>query len=140
MITPEPSLKVIVGSGWWCDGSVHEWALGSRATRTPAFFFFFLQQVENCLTPSRIVVTDSSSPQKPEIKAHHRLQWVELDQNYGHANDLRSGKIQTKYCGFTRSVLNGAMYALCCDADCYVYVEQDCLLMGKDLLAHAHGD
>lgn len=132
-------MKVIVGSGWWCDGSVREWALGATETRTPMFFDYWYHQVLHCLVPSRVIVTDSSSPVKPDRTRYELLQWVELDRNYGHANDLRSGKINTKYCGFTRSVINGAMYALCCDADWYVYVEQDCLLMGEDFLRHAIG-
>ncbi len=85
-------------------------------------------------------MTDSASPVKPDHGSHTSLVWAELDRNYGHANDLRMGWINTKYSGFTRSVMNGAMYALCCDADFYVYVEQDCLLFGDDLLDRAIGD
>jgi peptidoglycan/xylan/chitin deacetylase (PgdA/CDA1 family)/SAM-dependent methyltransferase len=126
--------KVIVASGWWCDTSMHDWALGSPATRSPAFFDLWYRQVVRCLNPARVVVTDSASPLKPNIHAHRLLQWVELDRNYGHANDIRIGRINTKYSGFTRSVLNGAMFALCCDADIFVYVEQDCLVWGEDFL------
>ena len=32
------------------------------------------------------------------------------------------------------------MYARCCDADFYVFVEQDCLLYGDDLLNRAVAD
>jgi hypothetical protein len=67
------------------------------------------------------------------------LEDVELDKNYGHANDIRTGKISTKYSGFTRSVLQGCLYALNCDADYYVYVEQDCLIKGKNFLKQAMG-
>lgn len=132
--------KVVVASGWWCDNSQHDWALGSPATRSAKFFALWYRQVLRCLQPERIVVTDSASPIKPDIRAYDRLQWVELDQNYGHANDIRTGRISTKYSGFTRSVINGAMYALCCDADVYIYVEQDCLLYGQDFLTKAVGD
>jgi hypothetical protein len=132
--------KVIVGSGWWCDNSPHDWALGSPATRSAAFFDLWYQQVLRCLRPDRIVVTDSASPIKPDLGPYDRVQWIELDRNYGHVNDIRTGRINTKYSGSTRSVINGAMYALCCDADFYVYVEQDCLLYGKDFLTEAVGD
>jgi len=37
-------------------------------------------------------------------------------------------------------VIMGAMYALGCDAEFYVYVEQDALLYGDDFLMHALGD
>lgn len=132
--------KVIVGSGWWCDSARSSWMIGASATRSPAFFELWRRQVHRCLGPRRIVVTDSASPIKPDHRSDASLVWIELDRNYGHANDLRVGLIKTKYSGFTRSVMNGAMYALCCDADYYVYVEQDCLLHGEDFLAHAVGD
>lgn len=32
------------------------------------------------------------------------------------------------------------MYAYCCDADYFVYVEQDCLVRGKDFITHAIGE
>jgi len=132
--------KIVVGSGWWCDDKRAPWTIGAPATRSPAFFALWLRQVRGCLRPDRIVVTDSASPLKPAGRFDASLVWIELDRNYGHANDLRLGAIKTKYSGFTRSVMNGAMYALCCDADFYVYVEQDCLLHGEGLLTHAIGD
>ena len=132
--------KVVVGSGWWSDGTARSYHIGHSTTRTPEFFDLWYRQVERCLAPARIVVTDSRSPLKPAYAACSNVVWIELDRNYGHANDIREGRIDTKYSGFTRSVLSGAMYALCCDADCYVYVEQDCLLKGERLLEHAIGD
>jgi ADP-heptose:LPS heptosyltransferase len=131
--------KVVVGSGWWCDEQPHEWAIGSPATRSVEFFKLWYEQVERCLRPDRIVITDSASPLKPDYR-RFPVEWIELDRNYGQPNDIRIGRIVTKYSGFTRSVINGAMYALCCDADFYVYVEQDCLLHGEDFLPHVLGD
>ena len=132
--------KVVVGSGWWCDETPHEWAIGSPTTRSVEFFELWYRQVARCLEPDRIVVTDSASPIKPNDRSGPLLHWIELDRNYGQANDIRTGRIATKYSGFTRSVINGAMHALCCDADVYVYVEQDCLLRGEDFLGYAIGD
>jgi hypothetical protein len=129
--------KIVVGSGWWCDGNPHRWNLGSSRTRSVEFFDLWYRQVRKCLDPDLIVVTDSASPCKPDHRSFERLTWIELDRNYGHPNDLRIGLIDTKFCGFTRTVLSGAMHALCCDADIYVYVEQDCLVQGEDFLAHA---
>ena len=135
-----PKPKVIVGSGWWCDATPHDWALGSLVTRSATFFDLWYSQVSRCIQPDRIVVTDSNSPVKPNLTSYANVQWVALDRNYGHANDLRTGRVNTKYSGFTRSVLNGAMYALCCDADFYVYVEQDCLVRGEEFLNQATGN
>ncbi len=132
--------KIVVGSGWWCDATPHDWAIGSPATRCATFFDLWYKQVSRCLHPDRIVITDSASPLKPDFNSYKGVQWVELDRNYGHSNDIRVGRIQTKYSGFTRSVIGGAMHALCCDADVYVYVEQDCLVFGENFLAQAIGD
>ena len=128
--------KIIVGSGWWSSEIETPWSLGDRATRAPEFFSLWHRQVIRCLDPQAIFITDSHAPRKP-LGSHERVIWVELDRNYGHANDIRTGQIHTKYCGLTRSVLMGAMYALSCDADYYVYVEQDSLLRGDDFLSAA---
>jgi len=131
--------KVVVASGWWCDRVPHDWTIGAISSRSIAFFDVWYRQVMRCLAPERIVVTDSASPVKPDYLSYGGLHWIELDRNYGHANDVRRGIVKTKYSGFTRSVLNGAMHALCCDADYFVYVEQDCLLFGNDFLPRAIG-
>jgi hypothetical protein len=97
--------KVVVGSGWWCDNRRASWTIGAPPTRSPAFFDLWLRQVHRCLRPHRVVVIDSASPIKPDARSDASLVWIELDRNYGHANDLRTGRINTKYSGFTRSIL-----------------------------------
>jgi len=100
--------KVVVGSGWWCDGKRHDWAIGSPFTRSVAFFDIWYRQVMRCLNPDRVVITDSASPIKPDFRSYP-IEWIELDRNYGHPNDIRVGRICTKYSGFTRTVISGAM-------------------------------
>ncbi len=90
-ITSSP--KVIVGSGWWCNDEDSEWGIGCKATRSIPFFSLWLTQVMKCLSPHKIVITDSHSPIKPDHAAYDLIQWVELDKNYGHANDIRTEKI-----------------------------------------------
>jgi hypothetical protein len=127
--------KVVVGTGWWCAEQPHDWTIGSPETRTQSFFETWRNQVLDCIAPAAIHVTDSAAPLKPA--GYNQLPgvvWTVLDRNYGHANDIRTGKIETKYSGFTRSVLLGATYALMCDATHYVYVEQDCLVFGRDFV------
>ena len=126
--------KVVVGSGWWSDSTPHDWTIGSADTHAPAFFRIWLRLVRKYLSPDRIVVTDSCSPLKPPAADREGVEWIELDRNYGHSNDIRLGRIQTKHSGFTRSVFLGATYALACDADYYVYVEQDCVIRGEGFL------
>ncbi len=126
--------KVVVGSGWWSDHSPHDWTIGTQEAHTPAFFSLWLKLVKKYVSPSCIVVTDSHAPLKPSIVDRAGVEWIELDQNYGHSNDIRIGRISTKHSGFTRSLFLGATYAIACDADYYVYVEQDCVIHGDGIL------
>jgi len=131
--------KIIVGTGWWSTEEKSQWSIGSDAARSAAFFPTWYNQVMKCISPAKIIVTDSDSPNKPDFAAYNNVEWISLDQNYGHPNDLRIGKIKAKYSGYTRSVINAAMYAYCCDADFFVYIEQDCLIRGERFLSHAIG-
>jgi hypothetical protein len=133
-------MKVIVGTGWWSNKTPHRWIKGTSVATQPAFFGLWLRQVLNNIRPQRIIVTDSCAPEKPSLELRRQVVWVELDRNYGHANDIRTGHITTKYCGATRAILNGATYALCCDADLYIYVEQDCVVYGRDFVRQAIAD
>jgi hypothetical protein len=126
--------KIVVGSGWWCESGKSDWLIGDAITKSAAFFRLWHRLVVRSLDPSAIFVSDSHSPVKPDLSGLDRVHWAELDRNYGHAMDIRAGRISTKYCGFTRSMMLGAMYAICCDADYYVYVEQDCVLRGRNFL------
>jgi hypothetical protein len=69
--------KVVVGSGWWYDGSRAPWTLGAVLTRSPTFFDLWLRQVHRCLRPFRIVVTDSAAPIKPDYCSDASLVWIE---------------------------------------------------------------
>jgi len=131
--------KVVVGSGWWSAPERSRWNIGDDRTRSTEFFALWHRQVIKAFDPSIILVTDSCSPQKPDWQRFERVKWLELDRNYGHANDIRVGLSETKYSGFTRSVLMGAAFAICCDADYFVYVEQDCLVRGENFLQVATG-
>jgi hypothetical protein len=110
--------------------------IGHRAPKTPEFFGLWLHLVRRYIGPDHIVVVDSHSPLKPSPDLRNSLTWIELDQNYGHPTDI-GRTIITKYCGFTRTVLLSAMYALCADADLFCYVEQDCVVYGHDMIGHA---
>jgi hypothetical protein len=126
--------KIVVGSGWWSDGVARDWTVGELVTRSPAFFEVWLRLVRKYIQPDVIVVTDSRSPMKPRAAARDSVTWIELDRNYGHALDIRNGLIATKFSGGTRSRIMGCTYALCCDADYFVYVEQDCVIHGEGFI------
>lgn len=52
-----------------------------------------------------------------------------IGQNMGHVGDILSGKHKNKWCGWSASVLAGAMICYNLGTD-YVYKESDCLIKG----------
>jgi hypothetical protein len=132
--------KIVVGSGWWSADVRSQWNIGDDLIRSSDFFRLWYRQVMKSLNPTLILVTDSNSPKKPDWRKFERVQWIVLDENYGHSNDIRVGLSKTKFSGISRSRIMGALFALCCDADYFVYVEQDCLLRGEDFLKTSIGD
>jgi hypothetical protein len=132
-----PRLKIVVGSGWWCDGTRSPWLIGDQITKTPEFFRLWLYLVRRYIEPDQIVIIDSRSPLKPSEYLRNDLTWIELDRNYGHSNDIRTGRVVTKFAGNTRAQILGAMFALCNDADIFCYVEQDCIIRGRNIIDQA---
>ena len=85
--------------------------------RTPLFHKMWYRSLCRFASPEKIFIVDSNSPVAPPLHLDDaRIEFVSLDRNYGHATTCDS-----KMCGWSRSVLLGAAYALCCDADYFVY-------------------
>jgi len=132
-------LKYVIGSGWWCTEDP-SWGrerkrLGDDLIRTAKFHELWYKSVDRFTDPCKILIVDSASPVRPPVYAgDRRIEIVSLDENYGHSTSC-----ETKFCGYTRSCMMGVAYAWLCDADYFVYVEQDCLLHGEGLIEHAIG-
>jgi hypothetical protein len=126
--------KIIVGTGWWCSGENTEGFMGDNIIRSKNFFDLWYHLVMKYINPSKIIVVDSASPIKPNLNKKQNVEFVSLDRNYLHSRALSKGILKTKYAGWTRSVFLSACYAHMCDADYYIYVEQDCLIRGEGLL------
>jgi hypothetical protein len=131
--------KIIVGSGWWSTPDPNPWMISDAITRTPEFFGLWLHLVRKYIAPARIVIVDSHAPRKPPPDLRAQVEWIELDENYGHANDLRFGVRSGKYCGVMRALLATATLALCNDADLYAYIEQGALIRGEGFVQRALG-
>lgn len=125
----------VIGSGWWCTEEAGDVVnpkrkkLGTNLQREVEFFKIWLDSVERCSSPKSIVVVDSASPIKPDAELRARSSWIELPFNARHATDHIG-----QWSGWLRSVLMSAQYALTTEADYFVYVEQDCLLKGEDIV------
>jgi len=129
-------MKYVIGSGWW---ATDEPSLENRMTpgddiiRSAEFHKLWYKSICKYTNPEKIFIVDSNSPIKPPLNRDDgRIEFVSLDKNYGH-----SVKSTAKFCGVMRSFLFGVSYAWMCDADYFVYVEQDCLVCGEGIIEYA---
>lgn len=132
-------IKYIIGTGWWCDNTgIHTHSHLQQqvdvSTRQVGFFELWYKAIMKFTNPQSIIIVDSNSPVKPNIIGKSNVQLISLDKNYGAAMD---GTSNQKLSGWDKGVLLGAAYALMCDAEYFVYVEQDCLLYGKGIIEEA---
>jgi hypothetical protein len=123
------SYKYIVGSGWWCGDDSLRLKHGDNLIRQSGFHDIWMRGVETFCNPEKIIIVDSNSPIKPNVK--DGIEFLSLNQNAGHSTNLKKGE---KYCGWSASVLLSMHYALHCDCDYFVYIEQDCLLYGDGVI------
>lgn len=132
-------MKYIIGTGWWCDGtglhshSKHQKYVDKK-TRQSDFFDLWYKSVKKYTKPDKIIMVDSNSPIKPNLSGKDDVEFISLNKNYGAAIDGTSKGILS---GWDRSVLMGASYAMLCDVDYFVYIEQDCLIHGKGIIEYA---
>lgn len=132
-------MKYVIGSGWWCAEEA-PWPagrkkLGDDLIRSAGFHSLWYAGVNRFTDPGKILIVDSASPVRPPAHPEDpRFEVLSLDRNYGHAISC-----ETRFSGYTRSCMLGVAYAWLCDADYFVYVEQDCLLYGEGILERAIG-
>lgn len=122
-------MPYIIGSGWWCSESDdnRDKLYGNDLIRGVSFHEQWYQSIKKNSTPTQIYIVDSNSPIKPNFKDD--VIFVTLNENGGHATNLNG-----KYCGWMRSVLHSMSYAQNCECEYFVYVEQDVLLHGKNII------
>ncbi len=127
--------RYIVGSGWWSTEESNTVVnpkrknVGDPFIRSVDFFDHWLSSVRRYSAPQSIIVVDSNSPQKPSLDRREGVQWVSLPFNAKHSTDHVG-----VWCGWTRSVIVSATYAMAADCEYFVYVEQDCLLKGDGII------
>lgn len=124
------SYSYLIASGWWAcekERDTREKLLGDDQIRDISFHALWRHCIDSFSTPQEIVIIDSASPIKPNDVAGEF--WVSLNKNYGH-----STAHETKLCGVSRSFILSMMYAYVNDYDYWVYVEQDALIYGDNVI------
>lgn len=130
-------VRVLVGSGWWCsetpdmETNPNRKKLGDDDIRGVSFFDQWMESLLSNNSVDEIVVVDSSAPIKPDDKKRSKVRWIELPFNARHSTDHTG-----RWSGWLRSVLTGGSYAVSSEAEYFVYVEQDCLLGGNEIIDH----
>lgn len=99
--------------------------------RSVEFRPLWWRSLDTFVRPEHVLIVDSASPLKPDDLSltSTRHQRVELLINPGHS---KNGK--THYSGWMAGVILGLEYALASDVDMVVYVEQDVLVYGRDII------
>jgi hypothetical protein len=123
----------VITSGWWCgkvEGEIRK-IQGSDAIRQVTFFIEWKNAVKRCCKPKKIMVLDSASPTRPNSDELSDVEFISIDKNPGHSTDHTG-----QYSGYMRSIMMGIAYAEACDADYWVYVEQDALLKGEGIIEY----
>ena len=127
-------MNYIIGSGWWATSDdTPRIKSGDDIIRSAKFHKLWYKSICKYTNPKKIFIVDSNSPIKPPLnKDDKRIEFVSLDRNYGHPTTTIG-----RLCGWTRAILLGVSYAQLCDVDYFVYVEQDTLLYGKNIIEYA---
>ena len=127
-------MTYIIGSGWWCSGTEKDERtelLGSNMIREKGFHSLWYKSIVNNSSPEKIVIVDSNSPVKPILEDDERLEFISLNLNAGHSTNHVG-----KFSGYSRAIFVCLEYARQCEADYFVYVEQDALLQGNGIIEH----
>ena len=123
-------MKYILASGWWsCEAheDTRQLTYGSDFIRSEHFHSLWRKSINKFCSPEEIIIVDSASPVKPDI--NDDIKWLELSENFGHATNHTG-----KYSGYSRAIFVSMVYAYFNDYDYWVYIEQDCLVYGQDII------
>lgn len=125
------SYTYIITTGWWStenDMDSRTIKSGDSYIRSQEFHSLWYQAVERYTSAKKIYVIDSDSPVKPKLNNDNEV-LVSLLENAGHST-CHKGKL----CGVSRAHLLGMSLALVNEVDYWVYIEQDALIYGENII------
>jgi len=124
----------VITSGWWCEETDNhenrDVFYGDGDIRKSKFHHKWYEAISLFTRPEKILIVDSDSPIPPPYnKDDDRIEYVKLAKNTGHST-RHSGK----FCGFTQGYITGLLYAIANEFDYWVYIEQDALIFGENIV------
>lgn len=123
----------LVISGWFAASKPRDYkTFGDDEIRSDGFRPLWWRSVDHFLRPDHVLVIDSAAPVKVDDRLYTStdVRTLELLINPGHSQNTTH-----HYCGFMAGFIMGLEYALYSGVDYCVYLEQDALTFGKDLVA-----
>lgn len=122
----------LVTTGWYAsDGVRSYYTQGDDLIRGVGFRPLWWRSLDSFIQPQHVLVVDSASPLKADDTALTTtpVQRLELLINPGHSQNCTR-----HYCGAMAAIILGLEFALHNDVDMMIYVEQDALVYGADLV------
>lgn len=119
-------------SGWFAAAKPRDYlTFGDDEIRSEGFRPLWWKSVDTFVKPDHVLVVDSAAPVKVDDKAFTQtdVRAVELLVNPGHSQNTPH-----HYCGFMAGFIMGLEYALYSGVDYCLYLEQDALTYGDDLV------
>ena len=124
--------EYIITTGWWCtnDDKIddRETKYGDSFIRTDSFHQTWFNLVNTFTNPKKIYIIDSDSPVKPLMDETSEVM-ISLHNNAGHSTEHK-GKLS----GVSRAHLLGMSLAMVNEVDYWVYIEQDALIFGNEII------
>ena len=123
-------MNYVITTGWWCSDQNtkdRNELIGDDAIRDKDFHKTWHECIRKTNSKANIYIVDSASPIKPPLNEGEAL--ISLEKNFGH-----STRCDYKLSGVTRAHVMGMTLALLNEYEYWVYIEQDALIQGDDLI------
>lgn len=122
----------ILSTGWFSQNKKSEYVThGDDSIRGTDFRHLWWESIDAFIRPEMVFVVDSASPIKVDDTSitNTKIKTLELNINPGHSQNCKYD-----FCGWMWSVLLGMDFTYASDADYFIYLEQDALVFGNDII------
>jgi hypothetical protein len=127
----------LVTSGWYASNSARSYhTQGDELIRGVGFRPLWWRSVDTFLKPEHVLIVDSAAPVKADDAALTATPFerLELLINPGHSQNCAH-----HYCGAMAAIILGLEFALHNDVEMMIYLEQDALVYGADIVDRIKG-